>query len=118
MIFKQIEVTKRDIQRIKKEFREKHKIEGTNKPVILDDFSAKLIVQNRKGFRMWKSSIHKTHKMSQWHSDIRCPASTPRFYNCRHCTKCGFEQIYHSAGRFIDSPLLRECKSGSIAQMD
>jgi len=109
-IEKMIEVTKRDIQRVKKEFREKHKIEGTNKPVILDDFSAKLIAQNRKGFQLWKSSIHKSHRMSKWITDIRSPAGTPRFYRCRHCTKCGYEQIYHAAGRFIDPPLLRECK--------
>jgi hypothetical protein len=106
----EIEVTKRDIQRIKKEFREHHTIEGTKKPVILDDFSARLIALNRKGFRMWKSSIHKSHRMNKWHTEVRAPAGTPRYYNCRQCTKCGGEQKYHAAGRFIDSPLLRECR--------
>lgn len=49
---------------------------------------------------------HQSHKMTKWRSEIRCPASTERFYNVRECKRCGLEEMYHPAGHFNDG--LRE----------
>jgi|GEM_PF-5904178 len=51
-----------------------------------------------------------SHRMGRWHTDIRCPASTPRFYTCRECVKCGEGQMYHAAGIFNDPGLSEECQ--------
>lgn len=104
-----IVITKKEIEAIKKEYREKHKIEGTNKPVILDDNLAEYILKARKYREQWLNSIHKSHKMNKWHSAIRSPAGTPRFYGVRECKNCGFEQMEHPAGRFMDEQLKRPC---------
>lgn len=104
-----ITVTKREIEKIKKEYREKHKVEGTNRPVILDDNLAEYILKSRKYRKQWLESVDKTHKMSKWHSEIRSPAGTPRFYGVRECKICGFEQMEHPAGRFMDEQLKRKC---------
>jgi hypothetical protein len=106
---KQIIVTKKEIEKVKKEYFEKHKIEGTNKPVILDDNIAEYVIKARKYREQWLKSIDKSHKMSKWHSEIRSPAGTPRFYGVRECKNCGFEQLEHAAGRFMDNELKRKC---------
>lgn len=45
-------------------------------------------------------TIHPTHQMGDWHTDIRAPAGTPRFYSVRECTLCGAEELQHPAGHF------------------
>lgn len=109
VIMKPIKVTKKEIEKIKKEYFENHKIEGTNKPVILDDHMAEYIIKSRKYREQWLNSIHKSHKMTKWHAEIRSPAGTPRFYAVRKCKNCEYEQIEHPAGRFMDSELKRKC---------
>jgi hypothetical protein len=104
-----IKVTKKEIEKIKKEYFEKHKIIGTDIPVTLTDQTAKIIAESRKIRRRWLTSIDKSHKMSKWHTEIRSPAGTPRFYGVRECKNCGFEQIEHPAGRFMDNELKRKC---------
>lgn len=107
--YSDIIITKEEIEEVKKEFLQSHKYFGTNKPVILDDRTAEYVLRGRKYHEQWKNNIHPTHKMGEWYTDIRCPASTERFYSCRECLKCGYEQMYHAAGKFKDSELLREC---------
>lgn len=61
----------------------------------------------------WKKKdppIHPTHRMTTWKTDIRCPASTPRFYRVRHCKKCEIEEMKHPAGHFNRDKLAEECK--------
>jgi len=53
---------------------------------------------------------HSSHKMSEWDTGIRCPGSSPRFYNVRACEGCEGEEMRHPAGRFIETELLRECQ--------
>ena len=52
---------------------------------------------------------HPSHKMGKWHTEIRCPADTPRFYGVRECKKCGEEEMSHLAGHFLRE-LLSPCK--------
>jgi len=52
---------------------------------------------------------HPSHRMGKWYTDVRCPASTSRFYTIRECKKCGYEQFIHNAGRFSDKELTRGC---------
>jgi hypothetical protein len=55
--------------------------------------------------------IHPSHIMSVPYCDIRCPASTPRFYTIRKCIKCGYEEVSHTAGYFLDNELELPCES-------
>lgn len=105
-----LKATKKEIEKVKKEFLKEHKIIGTNRPVILDDLSAKIIVESRKIRKNWLNSIHKSHKMTKWRTEVRAPAGAARFYGVRNCKNCGFEQIEHPAGRFMDGELKRECR--------
>jgi hypothetical protein len=104
------EFSRRQINAVKREFRTKHTYHGTNKPVIIDDNAAINILSGRKSFREFRDGWHKSHRMTKWQSEIRAPASTARFYSVRRCKKCGHEQMYHAAGRFIDSELKKECR--------
>ena len=45
---------------------------------------------------------HRSHQMSKWRTEIRCPGNTERFYGVRHCTKCGTEELKHPAGHFLN----------------
>jgi len=49
-----------------------------------------------------------THKMSEWKTEVRCPADTPRFYAVRYCIRCGEEELKHPAGHFSGN-LLKPC---------
>lgn len=53
--------------------------------------------------------IHNTHIMTEWHTEIRSPAGTPRFYGVRECKKCKAEESKHPAGHFIDEELYTAC---------
>ena len=53
--------------------------------------------------------IHSSHQMSEWHTEIRSPAGTPRFYGVRECTKCGGEESKHPVGHFFEDGLLVPC---------
>lgn len=50
-----------------------------------------------------------THKMSEWHTEIRCPGDEPRFYGVRECLLCGEEELKHPAGHFFGR-LLEPCR--------
>lgn len=50
-----------------------------------------------------------SHTMSEWGTEVRAPAGTPRFYSVRTCQKCEAEEIAHPAGHFMDEDLLRKC---------
>ena len=47
--------------------------------------------------------------MNEWHTEIRAPVGTPRFYAVRQCKICDYEQSEHPAGRFIDHQLKMAC---------
>lgn len=55
------------------------------------------------------SEPNKSHVMSEWRIEIRCPASTPRFYSVRNCAVCGYEEMIHAAGHFMDDELILAC---------
>lgn len=45
---------------------------------------------------------HPSHEMTEWRTEIRAPAGTPRFYGVRECTACGGEEMQHPAGHFLN----------------
>jgi hypothetical protein len=45
---------------------------------------------------------HPSHRMGAWTTEIRCPGSEPRFYGVRKCKRCGYEELSHPAGHFIE----------------
>lgn len=59
-----------------------------------------------------KRTIHTSHRMGKWITDVRAPAGTPRFYGVRQCKGCGAEEIEHAAGQFTDDDLAKPCRSG------
>ena len=99
----------KEINEIIREYREEHKIIGTDKPVILSELSAIAILSSRKRMKEYLNSVHPSHDMTKWRDEIMSPVGTPRFYNYRECKKCGGEQYYHSAGKFIDRILEEKC---------
>lgn len=54
--------------------------------------------------------IHSSHVMGEESTEIRCPASTPRFYGVTCCIHCGYEIIQHPAGKFVDRELFLSCE--------
>ena len=101
--------TEKEIIEVKQEYSKKKYI-GTDKFIELDTQTAIRIVRSRQIFNKYINSVHKSHCMVKWTSKIMAPAGTPRFYSYRYCTKCGGEQYYHAAGRFIDRELKTECR--------
>lgn len=69
------------------------------------EFQAKARARKRE----IRSKIDKSHKLTKWHTDIRAPAGTPRFYGVRHCKYCELEEIEHAAGHIIDPGLFKKC---------
>lgn len=59
----------------------------------------------------WKEEPHPSHEMGEEYTDVRCPGSTPRHYGVRECKKCGYEQIQHPAGHFMDDELRMKCRA-------
>jgi len=102
-------ISNKDIEEIKREFREEHMVIGTNDPVIISNETAKIVLRSRKGFEEYLNSVHGSHTMTEWECKIMTPAGTSRFYYYRECTKCGGEQYHHPAGRFINPELKRKC---------
>lgn len=101
--------SKEEIEAVKKEYFEEHTIHGTDKPVVLDDKTAIYVLRGRKAHEDYLNSVHESHDMTDWETEIKAPVGTPRFYSCRHCKKCEGEQYHHPAGKFIDGELKRKC---------
>ena len=108
---KKYKFTQKEIDEIKKEYLEKHTYIGTDKPVVLDDNTAYYVLASRARFNDYINSVHPSHNLTEWYSEVKCPASTARFYSTRKCKNCEGEQYYHAAGRFIDSKLKHKCKA-------
>lgn len=66
--------------------------------------------KSKERINNWKKSVHESHDMTTWKPEIRSPAGTLRFYSVRKCKCCEAEQMFHSAGKFMDNDLLKECK--------
>lgn len=98
------EITQEEIEAVKKEFSKKRE------HIKLDDNTARYVIKGRKEHEAYLNSVHKSHKMTKWESTILAPCGTERFYSIRECKKCGGEQYYAAAGRFIDKELKEECK--------
>ena len=101
--------TKEEIKAMKEEYFTQHTYVGTNKPVVINDKIAVILLQGRKRHQAWLNSVHESHDMTEWRSEIRCPRDTPRFYSVRNCKKCGGEQLQHPAGKFMDGILKTNC---------
>ena len=108
--YQDIEITLEEIEEVKKEYFENHKIHGTDKPVILNDTSAQAIINSRKYHEEFLNAVHPSHDMDDWQTKIMAPAGTARFYAYRQCKNCEYEQYHHPAGKFIDHQLESECK--------
>jgi hypothetical protein len=106
---KEIVITPEEIEAVKIEYSKKY-YHGTREHIKLDDNTAKYVLKGRKGHEAYLNSVHKSHKMTEWGSTILSPCGTERFYSIRECKKCGHEQYYAAAGRFIDPELKEECK--------
>ena len=98
-----------EIEEIKREYREEHTVIGTNDPVIINDRTAVILLKSRHHHNEYLNSVHESHDMTEWESKIMAPAGTSRFYTYRECKVCGYAQYYHTAGKFIDPELKREC---------
>jgi hypothetical protein len=109
MSYQDIVVTPEEIEAVKKEYSKKYYF-GTREHIKLDDNMAIYVIKGRKGHEAYMNSVHKSHKMTKWSSTILAPCGTPRFYSIRECKKCGGEQYYAAAGRFIDPELKEKCK--------
>jgi len=107
-LYKEIEITKKEIEAVKKEYSKKY-YHGTREHIKLSDDLAKYVIKGRKGHEAYMNCVHKSHKMTEWTSTILSPCGTPRFYSIRECQKCGHEQYYAAAGQFIDSQLKEKC---------
>ena len=102
-------ITDKEIQTVIDEYYNEHTVHGTDKPVVISENTAQAIIRSRRSREKFLNSVHDSHDMTEWYSDIRAPAGTPRFYSVRHCKRCEYEQMEHTAGRFIDPPLERRC---------
>jgi hypothetical protein len=56
-------------------------------------------------------TIHASHEMARFTSEVRAPAGTPRFYSVRRCKRCGAEQMKHPAGQQSDEALFKKCRA-------
>ena len=99
--------TENEIQEVIKEYRKKC-YHGTNTPIELDERMALYILGSRKRLNDYINSVHESHDMTDWYSEVKCPCDTSRFYKTRKCKNCEGEQYYHPAGRFIDPELKEE----------
>lgn len=102
------EFSKKEIEEVIKEYSKKcyHK---TDRPIELDERDAIRILESRKRHENYINSVHPSHNMTDWYSDIKAPSGTPRFYATRKCKKCEGEQYHHPAGKFIDHELKTLC---------
>jgi hypothetical protein len=104
-------ITQEEIDEIKKEFLKKTVI-GSDppRPVEISDISAKAVIRSRRYRQEWLDSVHESHVMSKWRTEVRAPAGTPRFYKVRECENCGYEMAEHPAGKFMHYQLKEPCK--------
>ncbi len=107
--YQDIEITLEEIEACKKEYLETHTYHGTDKPVVLDDRAAEIVVNSRKYHEAFLNAVHPSHDMTEWGTEIMAPSGTERFYAHRECNNCGGEHYHHPAGKFIDSELESEC---------
>lgn len=102
-------VSKKEIKKFIKQYAKEHTYFDTDEPVQLSEKVAKILILSRRRREEWLNSIHKSHDMTDWYTDIRSPVGTPRFYGVRQCKNCKYEQIEHPAGRFMDHELKKAC---------
>jgi len=107
--YQDIEITLEEIEALKKEWFETKTYHGTDKPIVLDDRAAEHIINSKKYHDAWINSVHESHDMCDWRTQIMAPAGTERFYAYRQCENCEGEQYHHPAGKFMDSYLEKEC---------
>ncbi len=107
--YDEIEITLEEIEALKEEWFKTKTYHGTDKPIVLDDKTAEIIINRRKYEEAWKNSVHESHEMCNWRTEIMAPAGTPRFYAYRQCKNCGGEQYHHPAGKFMDPELEEKC---------
>ena len=106
------EITPEEIEEFKKEYaKEGHTVIGSDppRPVVLKDITAGALIRSRRRHQEWINSVHDSHIMTDWYSEIKAPAGTERFYKVRKCKNCEYEQYEHPAGQFIDHQLTKEC---------
>lgn len=103
------EFTEKEIAEVMEEYSHKTYI-GSDKKIKLDESTTIYILRGRKRETEFLNSVHSSHDMTDWYSEIRSPAGTPRFYSCRECKNCEGEQYHHPAGKFIDSELKIKCE--------
>jgi hypothetical protein len=105
-----MEFTKKEIKKVIDEYYNEHTVVGTkDKPVVIDERTAVLILESRRRKEEFINSVDDSHDMNEWHTDVRAPVGTARFYSVRQCRRCGYEQGIHAAGRYIDPWLKRRC---------
>lgn len=104
------QITDKEIQEVIDEYYNEHTVIGTkDKPVVINEGTAEIIIKSRRRREAFLNSVHESHNMTDWHSEIRSPVGTPRFYSVRECKRCDHEQMESAAGRFIDPELERRC---------
>lgn len=107
---KEPKFTKQQIQDVIDEYYNEHTVIGTkNQPVVVSETTAEAILRSRWREEQFINSVDHSHVMNEWHTEIRAPAGTPRFYSVRQCKRCDGEQARHPAGKFIDPELKRRC---------
>ena len=104
-------ITKKEIDEIKEEYLKKTVI-GSDppEPVVISTVSAECVIRARRSHQEWLDSVHESHDMNDWYSDIRAPSGTERFYSVRQCKNCEGEQAEHPAGQFMDNHLTHKCQ--------
>jgi len=98
-----------ELQTVIDEYYNEHTVHGTDKPVVITKQTAEYVLASRRRMEEFDNSVDDSHDMNDWHTDVRAPSGTPRFYSVRQCKRCDGEQAKHSAGRFIDPELERRC---------
>jgi hypothetical protein len=105
-----MEFTEKEIKEVIDEYYNEHTVVGTkDQPVVINEQTAIIILKSRKRQQEFIDSVDDSHDMTDWYTEIRAPAGTPRFYSVRHCKQCEGEQMQHPAGKFTDPPLKRRC---------
>ena len=62
----EIEVTLEEIEALQKEWFETKTYHGTDKPIVLDDRTAEIIINRRKRHEAYINSVHESHNMTKW----------------------------------------------------
>ncbi len=109
--YQDIEITAKEIESCKKEYFETHTYHGTDRPVVLDDKTAKYVLNGRKYHAAFLNAVHPSHDMTEWESKIMAPSGTERFYAYRQCKNCEYEPYHHPAGQFLNYQLEVECNA-------